>query len=746
MSGRGGRGAHSSGRGGRGAGSVGRSGATSDSIRARPYSSAPPAFNKDAHLQSHYHFVLSGSESACASLVDPDVLVTWHDVELVIADVEQEPMCPICLSPPLAAKITKCGHVYCAPCILHYLSLGSRAWSRCPLCFEPVYPNAVKSLRFRLHSKVAVGLQLRMALVQRDKHSMMLEAAAPSDSDERTEDKTDVNSAAANGDSTSSLHVERASEVDPCMDRSLLSRVTFTSDVSSICARELSELSHAASLHLSSASGGKEEPDIYYQYLLMAQEAVYRRLDEWQASHPDSADKVRRLLENAHAAQQQLQRDVAERVEKEVASKKQAEVKKQQAALPPSKRTPNMDDMSAFPLLGSAVSKPRPIRSLQPTTAATPPPTSPATAEQVVAAAANTPVPQSSVQSAVVPSSSHDGVGLSSSGMRGSRSAFFDNEEDERLHSRSLPASPSTPSLSTTPQRAAFPRFDPASSYLFYQSVDGQHLFLHSMCYRAVQAEGRALPARVVGRVEWMDHYHVDAGTRARFRFLSHLPLTTPFAIVALRLSDIVSNATVKQFAGEWSDEVHARQQRSRAQQREARRRHSSRQQQEQQYGYGRSYSDWGVSINDSPTSGGHSSFASDAYEHALLSEPTNLDSLDVQQQTAHFPTLGQQPTDNSSTASSSSGGSGSQPASPAMPSSPAVQQQWNRVAEKGLAATSAAFWAPLPAPSTTATNASPAWGRTLLNTQPNVPSNSQNTPGRGSKLAWAAAADAGKR
>ena len=691
--------------------------------------------------------MLSGSESACASLVDPDVLVSWHDVELVIADVEQVPMCPICLEPPLAAKITKCGHVYCAPCILHYLSLGSRAWSRCPLCFEPVYPNAVKSLRFRLHHKVSAGQQLRMALVQRDKHSMMLEAAAPSDRDERAPDKTEVDSADANGKGVSSLHVEWAAEVDPCVDRSLLTRVTFTSDVSSICARELSELSQAASLHLSASSSGKEEPDIYYQYLLMAQEAVYKRLDEWQAAHPDSADKVKRLLENVHTAQVRLQREAAERAEKKAASRRHVELKKQQAALPPSKRTPDMDDMSSFPVLGGTAGKPKPIRSLQPNTAATPPPASQTTAEHVSTAASSS-VPQSSEQPATpsTSSSSSDGVNSSSSAaLRGSRSAFFDNEEDERLLSRTLPTSPSTPSLSTTPQRSAFPRFDPSSSYLFYQSVDGQHLFLHSMCYRALQADGRALSARVLGKVEWMDHYHVDAGTRARFRFLSHLPLTTPFAIVALRLTDIVSDATVKQFAAEWSDEMHARQQRSRAQQREAKRRHSRQQQQEQQYGYGRSYADRGVLLNDSPTGGSFSSFASDAYEHALLSEPTNLDSLDVQQQTAHFPTLTSHQSSDISSGSSGSGGggNGSQPASPALPASPAVQQ-WNRVAEKGLAATSASFWAPLPAPSASNTlnNPSPTWGRTLLNTQANVSTNSQQIPGRGSKPAWAAAAE----
>ena len=30
------------------------------------------------------------------------------------------------------AKITKCGHIYCWPCILHYLSLGEKKWAQVP--------------------------------------------------------------------------------------------------------------------------------------------------------------------------------------------------------------------------------------------------------------------------------------------------------------------------------------------------------------------------------------------------------------------------------------------------------------------------------------------------------------------------------------------------------------------------------------------------------------------------------------
>jgi hypothetical protein len=54
---------------------------------------------------------------------DPDLLVDWNLIEQVrLRTSGSEPTsCPICLFPPTAAKISRCGHVFCWPCILHYL-------------------------------------------------------------------------------------------------------------------------------------------------------------------------------------------------------------------------------------------------------------------------------------------------------------------------------------------------------------------------------------------------------------------------------------------------------------------------------------------------------------------------------------------------------------------------------------------------------------------------------------------------
>jgi len=79
--------------------------------------------------------------------MDADVRVQWEDIEQVLIAVPQS--CPICLQPPVAARVTKCGHVYCFSCILHYLALSdnNKAWRKCPICWDAIYEKDLKSVR-----------------------------------------------------------------------------------------------------------------------------------------------------------------------------------------------------------------------------------------------------------------------------------------------------------------------------------------------------------------------------------------------------------------------------------------------------------------------------------------------------------------------------------------------------------------------------------------------------------------------
>lgn len=69
-------------------------------------------------------------------LTCPDQMFVWEDILQIRLIANSAVLCPICLSPPDAARVTKCGHTYCLPCILHFFSSTEGKWEPCPVCGE----------------------------------------------------------------------------------------------------------------------------------------------------------------------------------------------------------------------------------------------------------------------------------------------------------------------------------------------------------------------------------------------------------------------------------------------------------------------------------------------------------------------------------------------------------------------------------------------------------------------------------
>ncbi|KAK3839587.1 MAG: hypothetical protein JOS17DRAFT_679194, partial [Linnemannia elongata] len=103
--------------------------------------------------------------------MDADAPVQWEDIEQVLIAVPQS--CPICLQPPVAARITKCGHVYCFSCVLRYLSLNesNKAWRKCPICWDAIYEKDLKSKEIAKQIASKQDVQLEMRLIQRTLNS-----------------------------------------------------------------------------------------------------------------------------------------------------------------------------------------------------------------------------------------------------------------------------------------------------------------------------------------------------------------------------------------------------------------------------------------------------------------------------------------------------------------------------------------------------------------------------------------------
>jgi hypothetical protein len=64
-------------------------------------------------VHANCQFLVSPIRDYSAHLADPDLAVPWDCVEMVVLRTHGEQACPICLGPPMAGKITECGHVYC---------------------------------------------------------------------------------------------------------------------------------------------------------------------------------------------------------------------------------------------------------------------------------------------------------------------------------------------------------------------------------------------------------------------------------------------------------------------------------------------------------------------------------------------------------------------------------------------------------------------------------------------------------
>ena len=100
------------------------------------------------------------------------------DLHLQVIPSTEPATCPICLSPPTAARVAKCGHLFCMPCIQHYVALSEHSWRKCPICFESIYAAALKPVFFlpaKAYDASLLGpsspLDVEFTLMRRDPNS-----------------------------------------------------------------------------------------------------------------------------------------------------------------------------------------------------------------------------------------------------------------------------------------------------------------------------------------------------------------------------------------------------------------------------------------------------------------------------------------------------------------------------------------------------------------------------------------------
>lgn len=85
--------------------------------------------------------------------------------------------CPICLESPTAARIARCGHVFCLGCILHCL----QEHKACPICWDCILgPRDLKPVKVLESKTYNAGDSIDLCLVHRHANSMFALPAASS--------------------------------------------------------------------------------------------------------------------------------------------------------------------------------------------------------------------------------------------------------------------------------------------------------------------------------------------------------------------------------------------------------------------------------------------------------------------------------------------------------------------------------------------------------------------------------------
>ncbi|XP_063972556.1 E3 ubiquitin-protein ligase RNF10 [Diachasmimorpha longicaudata] len=130
-------------------------------------------YNKELFLQANCQFVVRSDGDYSIHLIDPDTLVDWKLIEQIKIYTSESLSCPICLCPPIAGKMTRCGHVYCWPCILHYLSLSDKNWRKCPICYESIHKSDLKSVTEITQQQLNIGDTVNLRLMRRKRGSLL---------------------------------------------------------------------------------------------------------------------------------------------------------------------------------------------------------------------------------------------------------------------------------------------------------------------------------------------------------------------------------------------------------------------------------------------------------------------------------------------------------------------------------------------------------------------------------------------
>mmetsp|Transcript_54257 Transcript_54257/g.62150 ORF Transcript_54257/g.62150 Transcript_54257/m.62150 type:complete len:674 (-) Transcript_54257:99-2120(-) len=130
-------------------------------------------FDKEQFMQANFRVCINRIPDDVI-LRDPDYVSPWEAIDLMIYPVAEDYQCPICLDTELVAEqMSRCGHVFCWPCIIRYKATTDKPWVKCPLCFEPIRLESLFSVKLEKQRLIKEGDEITMNLMVRNKSSII---------------------------------------------------------------------------------------------------------------------------------------------------------------------------------------------------------------------------------------------------------------------------------------------------------------------------------------------------------------------------------------------------------------------------------------------------------------------------------------------------------------------------------------------------------------------------------------------
>ncbi|KAF2861476.1 hypothetical protein K470DRAFT_256860 [Piedraia hortae CBS 480.64] len=140
-------------------GATGRSRGTNRDVLSAKFYAGGHAFDQARYVHANYRFIVHPDGDYHAQAADADVYLDWSTVLQVVASSKtQSAACPICLGDPVAARMAKCGHIFCLSCLIRFMHFGvddTRTQSQkksmsktCPICWERIYLSDARPVKF----------------------------------------------------------------------------------------------------------------------------------------------------------------------------------------------------------------------------------------------------------------------------------------------------------------------------------------------------------------------------------------------------------------------------------------------------------------------------------------------------------------------------------------------------------------------------------------------------------------------